>query len=112
MDHDITDGSTELRPYFSYFHDPAGTRWEPDTDYADEASRYTTPEHTWQHSMGDIVNALVAAGLRIDFLHEFPYCVWKVVAFTEPAEGDGWRLPSRFPRLPMMFSIKATKPIA
>jgi len=112
MDNDITDGSTELRPYFSYFHDPAGTRWEPDTDYADEASRYTTPEHTWQHSMGDIVNALVAAGLRIDFLHEFPYCVWKVVAFTEPAEGDGWRLPSRFPRLPMMFSIKATKPIA
>ena len=112
MDNDITDGSRELRPYFSYFHDPAGTRWEPDTDYADEASRYTTPEHTWQHSIGDIVNALVAAGLRIDFLHEFPYCLWKVVAFTEPSEGGGWRLPSRFPRLPMMFSIKATKPTA
>jgi len=37
MDNDITDGSTELRPYFPYFHDPAGTRWEPDADYADAA---------------------------------------------------------------------------
>ena len=55
---------------------------------------------------------LVAAGLRIDFLHEFPHCLWKVVAFMEPAEGGGWRLPSRFPRLPMMFSIRATRPIA
>ena len=111
MDNDITDGSTELRPYFPYFHDPAGTRWEPDADYADEAARYTTPEHTWQHSMGDIVNALVTAGLRIDFLHEFPYCLWKVVAFTEPVEGGGFRPGPRFPRLPLMFSLKATKPV-
>jgi SAM-dependent methyltransferase len=110
MDNDIADGSTELRPYFSYFHDPAGTRWAPDTDYADEASRYTTTEHTWQHSMGDLVNALIGAGLRIDFLHEFSHCVWKVVAFMEPAEGGGWRLPARVPPLPTMFSIKATKP--
>jgi SAM-dependent methyltransferase len=107
---DITDGSTELRPYFSYFHDPAGTRWPPAADYADEATRYTTPEHTWQHSMGDIVNALISAGLRIDFLHEFPYCVWKVVAFTEPVGRGGWGLGPRFPRLPLMFSLKATRP--
>jgi hypothetical protein len=60
--------------------------------------------------MGDIVNALVAAGLRIDFLHEFPYCLWKVVAFMERADEGGWRLGSRFPPLPMMFSLKATKP--
>jgi SAM-dependent methyltransferase len=111
-DEDITDGSTELRPYFSYFHDPAGTRWPPAADYADKASRYTTPEHTWQHSMGDIVNALVAAGLRIDFLHEFPYCVWKVIAFTEPVEPGCWGLGPRFPRLPLMFSLKATKPLS
>ena len=108
-DNDITDGSTELRPHFSYFHDPAGRRWPPAADYADEAARYTTPEHTWQHSMGDIVNTLVTAGLRIDFLHEFPYCVWKVIAFTEPVERGCWGLGPRFPRLPLMFSLKATK---
>jgi len=112
MDDDITDGSTELRPHFSYFHDPVGTRWPPAADYADPAARYTTPTHEWQHSMGDIVNALVTAGLRIDFLHEFPYCLWKVIAFTEPVERGGWGLGPRFPQLPLMFSLKATKPLS
>jgi len=111
-DDDITDGSTELRPRFHYFHDPAGTRWPPAADYVDETTRYTTPEHIWQHSMGDIVNALVTAGLRIDFLHEFPYCTWKVIAFTEPVERGSWGLGPRFPRLPLMFSLKATKPLS
>jgi hypothetical protein len=62
--------------------------------------------------MGDIVNALVTAGLRIDFLHEFPYCVWKVIAFTEAVERGCWGLGPRFPRLPLMFSLKATKPVS
>jgi len=110
-DDDVTDGSTELRPRFSYFHDSAGTRWPPGADYAGDGTRYTTPEHTWQHSMGDIVNALVTAGLRIEFLHEFPYCVWKVIAFTEPVERGCWGPGPRFPQLPLMFSLKATKPL-
>jgi SAM-dependent methyltransferase len=112
MDEDIRDGSTELRPYFSYFHDPAGTRWPPSADYADEAARFTTPEHIWQHSMGDIVNALVTAGLRIDFLHEFPTCTWKVIAFAEPVDRGAWGLGPRFPQLPLTFSLKATKPLS
>jgi len=46
-DDDITDGSTELRPRFSYFHDPAGTLWPPAADYTDTSVSYTTPEHIW-----------------------------------------------------------------
>jgi SAM-dependent methyltransferase len=110
MDEDIKDGSPELRPYFPYFHDPAGTRWEPGSDYADPTARYTVPEHTWQHTMADIVNALVSAGLRIDFLHEFPYCAWKIVAFAEPVDAGYWGLPARFSALPLLFSLQATKP--
>jgi len=67
--------------------------------------------------MGDVVNSLVGAGLSIEYLHEFPFCAWKVVAFAEPVEsmGEGrfyYGLPMRFPPLPLMFSIKATKPVA
>lgn len=116
IDQDITDGSRELRPRFPYFHDPAGTRWESQVDYADGKTR-TLPEHAWQHSMADIVNALLSAGLRIDFLHEFPFCAWKVVAFAEQVERFSashgyYALPARFPPLPLMFSIKATAPAA
>jgi len=114
IDTDIADGSKDLYPRFPYFHNPTGTRWEQNIDYADGVTR-TPPEHTWQHSMGDVVNALVDAGLRIEFLHEFPFCAWKVVAFAELVEPFSkshgyYRLPARFPSLPLMFSIKAAKP--
>jgi SAM-dependent methyltransferase len=114
LDSDITDGTTELRPWFPYFHDPAGCRWESGIDYADKTAR-TPPEVNWRHSMGDIVNALIGSGLHIEFLNEFPYCAWKVVAFAEMVErfSDShgyYALPSRFPPLPLMFSLKASKP--
>jgi SAM-dependent methyltransferase len=116
IDIDITAGSKELRPRFPYFHDPAGTRWDINIDYADGATK-TPPQHNWQHGMGDVVNALVGAGLRIEHLHEFPYCAWKVVAFAELVEAFSeshgyYGLPARFPQLPLMFSIKAAKPAA
>ena len=112
LDEDIKDGSSELRPYFNYFHDPAGMHWDPNFDYADPAAMQTVGEHCWQHSMSDVVNALIAAGLRIEFVHEFPYCPWKVTAFCEVVEQFSpshayFGLPKRFPALPLMFSIKA-----
>jgi SAM-dependent methyltransferase len=116
IEEDVKDDPRELKPMFPYFYDPAGTRWEPSADYADPIATYTVAEHTWQHTMGDVVNALIGAGLRIEFLHEFPYCAWKVVVLAEEVERFGtsqsyYALPPGTPRLPLMFSIKATKPI-
>lgn len=112
MDEDIKDGSRELRPYFNYFHEPAGVHWPPGCDYADQTAMQTVGEHCWQHCLGDIVNALIGAGLRIEYVHEFPYCPWKVTAFCEVVEKFSsshayYGLPKRFPPLPLMFSIKA-----
>ncbi len=73
-------------PYFSYFHDPAGTRWPPEADYADETTPHTIGDHEWTHPLGEIVGALVGAGLAVDFLHEFAFCSWKVVAGCELVE--------------------------
>jgi SAM-dependent methyltransferase len=114
IDGDVKDGSKELRPYFPYFHDEAGTRWEDNIDYADGTTR-TPPIHTWQHSISDILNAVIRSRLRVEFLHEFPFCAWKIVAFAERmgAASDQkayFTLPERFPRLPLMFSLRAKKP--
>jgi hypothetical protein len=104
-----------FRPFFPYFHDPKGIRFSAGADYADAAARYTIDEHEWQHTLGDIVNALTTQGLRIDSLREFPFCAWEVVAgCSEVAEkfSDShcyFRRPGE-PQLPLMFSLKATKP--
>ena len=73
-------------------------------------------QHVWQHSLGDIVSALTTQGLHIDFLHEFPYCPWPVVAGAELvercSETHGYYARLDNPQLPLMFSLKATKPVS
>ena len=102
-----------FRPYFNYFHDPAGMRWPGGADYADPSATNRFEQHEWRHSMADIVTALIDAGLIIEFLHEFPFCAWPVVAGCEVIERTDaskayWGLPKSQPQLPLMFSLKAS----
>jgi SAM-dependent methyltransferase len=81
--------------------------------YADrEAAVETKTEHGWDHGLGEIVTALIDAGLRIEFLHEFPFVLWPV-AFLEQAPDGTYRLPAATGgELPLFFSLLASKPAA
>jgi len=53
---------------------------------------------------------MIDAGLRIDFLHEFPFCLWRLDFLQERDDGRFY-LPDGTPgELPISFSLKATKP--
>ncbi len=54
-----------------YFHSPEPVRVEEQGSYAQEGDTWHTAFY-WSHDMGEIVTALVTAGLRLEFLHEFP----------------------------------------
>ena len=68
-------------------------RW-PSTvngSYADpDAPTSATPtEYGWDHGLGEIVTALIEAGLRIESLGEHPFLDWKLdFLVEEDAEGD------------------------
>ena len=114
IDDDVKNGAEPLRPFFPYFHDRSGTYWPPNKDYADATASHSTGEHVWQHTFADVVNALIGAGLTIEFLHEFPVCAWPVVAGCVIRErfSDShhyWGLPESMPQLPLSFSVQARK---
>lgn len=98
-----------LRVTGSYFPSAAPQRWEPDGSYADRSATVTQPAHEWSHPIADIVNALLAAGLRLEFLHEFPYCSYPHFPFMRRGADGWWWLPGRKASIPLMFSIRATK---
>jgi SAM-dependent methyltransferase len=83
-----------------------GSYADPDADVGD------LTEHSWDHGLGEIVTALVDAGLRIDKLIEHPFLEWKVDFLVEEEAGDDrWVLPQGTPgELPLMFSLLASKP--
>ena len=70
--------------------------WNDDSSYVDSpgAPRIThTTNHQWNHSLGQIVTALINAGLVIDELEETPRAAW--CPWPELMEQDstgGWHL--------------------
>lgn len=77
---------------------------------APDAQVETSHEFGWNHSMGEIVSSIAAAGLRIEYLHEFPFLAWASPLMEE--QGDGtWKLPGELhEKLPLYFSLKASRP--
>jgi hypothetical protein len=62
----------------------------------------------FQHQLGQVVTALADAGLRIDFLHEHDFDAFQRFESLE-RHADEYRFPAGCPRVPMMFSLRATR---
>ncbi len=52
--------------------------------------------------------ALLAAGLRIEALHELPYMDWPAFPDLVPCP-EGWALPPGLPRIPLNFAVVARR---
>lgn len=91
-------------PYF--FHAQPGT-FELQGSYA--GSGETSRGFIWDHSLGEVINALIGAGLRIEFLHEFDCAARAKFPFMAQGEDGWWRLPERKGEIPFLFSLQARK---
>jgi SAM-dependent methyltransferase len=112
---------TETHPILEAYEDdftlkfPYWEREEPSSfviqgSYADPAAKVKTEkDYEWNHGLGEIVTALAQAGLRIEFLHEWPF-VESEVPFLEKRDGRSWMPGELDGRMPLMYSLKATKP--
>ena len=82
------------------------------TTYTGDTAPVThTTTHEWVHPLSDIINAVIGSGMRLDYLHEHEELAWEFAPIMVPVEGKRrmWVLPEGFPRLPLAFSLKATK---
>ena len=70
-----------------------------------------TTEVVYAHSLGEVVNAAIAAGLRIDALHEHLETDLdpRGDLLTQGADGR-YRLEVSGERLPVLFTLIATRP--
>ncbi len=97
--------------YLPYFHHGMLVLDEA-WDYADSTARLSNSTTCqWLHPLGEAVSALIAAGLRLDWLHEHDAVTWRMFAcLTQGADGL-YRWPDR-PWLPLSYSLRATRPDA
>ena len=105
---ELPNGGHDLKPCHSYFPDPEGISYEGGAHTYTGSEILDTPSHEWQHSMSEIVNAIIEAGLKIEFLNEFAVSEYRAFPPMSRHE-DGWRLDEHHGSVPFLFSIKATK---
>jgi SAM-dependent methyltransferase len=103
----------ELRLQYPYWEHGAPLIFDVHGSYADPTADLGEEhkEHGWDHGLGEIVNALIDAGLRIDRLEEQPFLEWPADCLIEREPGGGvYVLPDGPGELPLMFSVLASKP--
>lgn len=98
------DGLKLGYPYFDAA-EPLELDEEPGS-YANRAAPTLVNRHYgWQHGVGAILNALIGAGLQIEFFNEHREAVCAYFKSDKGRQADGfWRIPYD---LPQMFSIRA-----
>ena len=78
-------------------------------DYADPAARLVNQRtHQFQHTMADVVGAVLGAGLTLDWLHEHDGVPWRMFACLEEGPDRLFRFADR-PWLPLSYSLSATR---
>jgi SAM-dependent methyltransferase len=102
---DDAEGAAVVRDYFD---DKPRVEDYP-YSYTDGPALERTVSVQFQHQLGQVVTALAAEGLRIDFLNEHDFDVFQRFESLE-RHGGQYRFPAGRPRIPMMFSLRATRP--
>jgi SAM-dependent methyltransferase len=103
----------EIRPHYRYrYTSDEPLSWDEAETYTDDPvgiSISNTRHHEWNHSIPDVINALVNAGMRIDRMDEHEGIPWQFVPSCV-RDGELWYLPEPLrSQVPALFSLEATK---
>jgi len=94
---------------YPYSHNPEPMAFEVRGSYAEPEADFSHRAYEWAHGLGEVVTALLSAGLRLEFLHEFPYSVYNCFPFLEESEPGRYVLKGQGVSVPLTFSVRATR---
>lgn len=77
--------------------------------YGDRESEIVTKEVSWNHPTSETLNALIKNGLQIDSFDEYDYSPYNCFNQTEEFESGKFRVKHLGNKIPMVYSIVATK---
>ncbi|WGD33705.1 class I SAM-dependent methyltransferase [Olleya sp. YS] len=75
--------------------------------YADENADFISKTYSWNHGLGEVVNALTKAGLHIDYLNEHDESPYNVLPDLVSTKSGMYVTKDKL--YPLIFEIKATK---
>ncbi len=104
---DETDDDV-LRVTLPYFEGSA-QHWVNAVTYTDGPPIASPEQYEWNHGLGEIVQAVIDAGLTITALREHTECEWKALPHMVEGPDAKFHLAEMPERLPTMFTLEARK---
>lgn len=102
---DYASGSAVLK--YGY-HQDAVIYEEYEGTYASPKSKMMSKEYGWNHGLGEVITSLTAAGLQIEYLHEYDESPYDILPDLITNENGLFVTKDRL--YPLLFEIKASKP--
>jgi len=99
------DGRTVEQDYF----DTGGRDLDYPHTYTGSQAMTRTRQVQWRHPLGEVLTALAGAGLRLDLLREHDVTLFQRFPVLQRFDSE-YRYPAGHPRVPLTYSLRATRP--
>jgi SAM-dependent methyltransferase len=107
----IDETRDDLVVHHPYFERPEPMVFDDDGTYVEtDVTMEHTVTHEWNHGLGEIVTALLDAGLELTGLEEHDCVPWEALPGKMERDAQGeWRLTERRWRLPLSYTLQAVR---
>jgi SAM-dependent methyltransferase len=92
-----------------HYHNEKVIIEEQSGTYTDRSADIHYKEYSWNHSISEVLNALIKNGLIIQHFNEFNYSNYNCFNKTVQGEDGFWRIKGLENKIPMMYSVKAIR---
>jgi 2-polyprenyl-3-methyl-5-hydroxy-6-metoxy-1,4-benzoquinol methylase len=93
---------------YRYFNSGAIVETDSGT-YAEKNAALSQSYVMWNHGMGEVVNSLIKNGLQIQSLDEYDYSPYNCFSNTVMVEENKYRIEHLDNKIPMVYSLAATR---
>ncbi len=77
--------------------------------YTDRTADIKAKEYGWNHGLSEVLNALIKQGLEIEMFNEHMYSPYPCFNKMVQGEDGYWRVKGMEGKIPMVYSVRATK---
>lgn len=99
----------ELRIRYPYFNIGQPLHFRDQGSYAAPDSKEQFESYEWPHSISEIVNSLLRAGLELESINEYNYCNYQHRPFLSQNDKGQWVYEKLPEGMPLQFTIKAKR---
>jgi 2-polyprenyl-3-methyl-5-hydroxy-6-metoxy-1,4-benzoquinol methylase len=92
-----------------YYHNQELIEIDSEGSYTDRSADVKGKEYSWNHSISEVLNALISHELQLNFFNEYSYSPYPCFNNIVQGPDDNWRVKGLEDKIPMVYSLKANR---